>query len=82
MTGSHPPIISLKDFDQRKAEITEQLMSVGKQTGFFYIADWDNSGHGPFTQDLVDRCFEVHRRCSCPQSRELLQCGNRSVIEG
>ena len=68
MTPSHPPIISLANFEERKAEITEQLMSVGKQTGFFYISDWDNAGQGPLTQDLIDRCFEVHKRCGCPQT--------------
>ncbi|CAK0783804.1 hypothetical protein CVIRNUC_007004 [Coccomyxa viridis] len=52
----HPPIVDLSNYEERKEEITAQLMHAATTSGFFYVKN-----HG-VPQDLIDREFEVNSR--------------------
>ena len=53
MTRPTVPIISLANFDERTAEISQQLSAAAEDVGFFYIKD-----HG-LPEKLIDDIFQA-----------------------
>ncbi|KAH6682739.1 leucoanthocyanidin dioxygenase [Halenospora varia] len=51
------PVISLKDFDNRKEEITEQLLYAAENTGFFTLVDHGISVEQIESQFIISRKF-------------------------
>ncbi|KAK9806096.1 hypothetical protein WJX72_001194 [[Myrmecia] bisecta] len=55
MTVSNlPPVVDLSNFEERKAQITEDLMKAATTIGFFYI-----KGHG-LEPELIDQAFATN----------------------
>ena len=48
---SHPPVIDLANFEERRSEIVQELMDAATVVGFFYIRNHE------IPQDLIDAAF-------------------------
>ena len=71
--SASPPIVSLRDFEQRRSLIVQDLFSAATDTGFFYLAD-----HG-IPAEVVETAFQKNEAFfSLPESVKRKYEGNRT----